>query len=130
MVRNMNKRILSILLLSMTALVCAQTAPMLGSPAPQEHRGFYNSVSFGAAYNWYENSKKDMDDYNKAKEAYAILAAKSVELGGSPSAEHGIGKLKRDYIRMMYGDQGIEDIRRLKSYFDPNMILNRGDMIE
>lgn len=60
----MNKRILSILLLSMTALVCAQTAPMLGSPAPQEHRGFYNSVSFGAAYNWYENSKKDMDDYN------------------------------------------------------------------
>jgi hypothetical protein len=30
----------------------------------------------------------------------------------------------------MYGDSGIGDIRGLKSYFDPNMILNRGDMIE
>ncbi|MBR5998990.1 MAG: hypothetical protein IK043_00915, partial [Candidatus Methanomethylophilaceae archaeon] len=55
---------------------------------------------------------------------------KAVDLGGSPSAEHGIGKLKRDYIRMMYGEKGIEEIRSLKRYFDPNMILNRGDMIE
>ena len=108
----------------------------------EEMMSFYHSTlqSFGLEYVIFghlgnchphvEIILKDMDDYNKAKEAYAILAAKSVELGGSPSAEHGIGKLKRDYIRMMYGDSGIGDIRRLKSYFDPNMILNRGDMIE
>ena len=108
----------------------------------EEMMSFYHSTlqSFGLEYVIFghlgnchphvEIILKDMDDYDKAKEAYAILAAKSVELGGSPSAEHGIGKLKRDYIRMMYGDSGIGDIRRLKSYFDPNMILNRGDMIE
>ena len=73
---------------------------------------------------------KDLEDLRKAREAYAILAQKAVDLGGSPSAEHGIGKLKRDYIRMMYGEKGIEEIRSLKRYFDPNMILNRGDMIE
>ena len=73
---------------------------------------------------------KDLEDLRKAREAYAVLAQKAVDLGGSPSAEHGIGKLKRDYIRMMYGEKGIEEIRSLKRYFDPNMILNRGDMIE
>ena len=73
---------------------------------------------------------KDLEDLRKAREAYAILAQKAVDLGGSPSAEHGIGKLKRDYIRMMYGEQGIEEIRSLKGYFDPKMILNRGDMVE
>ncbi|MCI6437940.1 hypothetical protein [Fibrobacter sp.] len=59
----MNKRIFFVVLLSLVALVSAQTAPKLSSPAPMEHRGFYNSVSFGAAYNWYENSKNEKDEY-------------------------------------------------------------------
>lgn len=73
---------------------------------------------------------KDMDDFSRAKEAYSVLARKAVELGGSPSAEHGIGKLKRDYIEMMHGPDASEEIRAVKRFFDPNMILNRGDIIE
>jgi hypothetical protein len=63
----MNKRIFSVLLLSLAAFASAQSAPTLGAPAPQEHRGFYNSVSFGAAYNWYENSKYEVDEYNNGQ---------------------------------------------------------------
>ena len=63
-------------------------------------------------------------------EAYGILAKRAFELGGSPSAEHGIGKLKRDYIGMVYGEEGISQIRRVKSAFDPNNILNRGNIVE
>ncbi len=73
---------------------------------------------------------KDMEDLSKAKEAYSILAKRAFELGGSPSAEHGIGKLKRDYIGMVYGEEGISQIRRVKSAFDPNNILNRGNIVE
>jgi D-lactate dehydrogenase (cytochrome) len=73
---------------------------------------------------------KDMDDLSKAKEAYGILAKRAFEFGGSPSAEHGIGKLKRDYIAMVYGEEGISQIRRVKSAFDPNNILNRGNIVE
>jgi len=90
-------------------------------------------VIFGHLGNFHPHVEiilKDLEDLRKAREAYAILAQKAVDLGGSPSAEHGIGKLKRDYIRMMYGEKGIEEIRSLKRYFDPEMILNRGDMIE
>ncbi len=73
---------------------------------------------------------KDLDDLEKAREVYRIFAEKAIELGGSPSAEHGIGKLKKEYIKMMYGSEGIESIRFVKKAFDPKNILNRGNMID
>ena len=73
---------------------------------------------------------KDMADLERAREVYDVFAAEAVRRGGSPSAEHGIGKLKRKYIRLMYGDSGVEEIGRVKAYFDPQGILNRGDMVE
>ena len=73
---------------------------------------------------------KDMDDLAKAREVYDVLAEHAYRLGGSPSAEHGIGKLKRKYIGMMYGGSGIGAIQRIKLRFDPAYILNRGDMVD
>ena len=72
---------------------------------------------------------KDMDDFQKAKKCYDLFAQKSIELGGSPSAEHGIGKIKTGYIEMMYGKEGKEQIIALKKVFDPDMMLNIGNMV-
>ena len=72
---------------------------------------------------------KDMDDFAKAKKCYDLFAEKSIELGGSPSAEHGIGKIKTGYIEMMYGPEGREEIIALKKKMDPFMILNIGNMV-
>ena len=72
---------------------------------------------------------KDMDDFARAKECYRLFAKKAIELGGSPSAEHGIGKIKNEYIGMMYGKKGEEEILALKRYFDPSGILNIGNMV-
>ena len=60
----MNAKILAILFLCMATFVCAQSAPSLGKSAPREHRGFYNSASFGFAYNWYDASKEGIDRYS------------------------------------------------------------------
>ncbi|MDR3074413.1 MAG: FAD-binding oxidoreductase [Candidatus Methanoplasma sp.] len=73
---------------------------------------------------------KDMEDLEKAKNAYRELAVKAIELGGSPSAEHGIGKIKREYIELMYGNKGAEEIRRTKEAIDPKWILCPGNMVE
>ncbi|AMH94483.1 glycolate oxidase subunit GlcD1 [methanogenic archaeon ISO4-H5] len=71
---------------------------------------------------------KDMDDLERARQAYMELAAKAIELGGSPSAEHGIGKLKVDYVRMMYGDDGVEQMRAVKRAMDPKYLFNPGNI--
>ena len=72
---------------------------------------------------------KDEDDLEKARTVYRLFAKKAIELGGSPSAEHGIGKLKSEYIEIMYGTKGVEEMKNLKLYFDPLNMLNRGNII-
>lgn len=72
---------------------------------------------------------QNMDEQDKAKAVYHKLAEKVVSLGGSLSAEHGIGKMKRDYIEMMYGEEGINEMRRIKHFFDPKERCNKGNVI-
>jgi FAD/FMN-containing dehydrogenase len=48
------------------------------------------------------------------------------EFGGSISAEHGIGILKRPNLRMSRTEEEIETMRTLKRALDPKNILNPG----
>jgi len=61
-----------------------------------------------------------------AKEIYRELALMAVSLGGTVSAEHGIGKIKRDLLADMLGDYVINSFRQLKRRLDPNWVLGRG----
>jgi D-lactate dehydrogenase (cytochrome) len=49
-------------------------------------------------------------------------------LGGTISAEHGIGKLKREYLRELYGEEQLRAMASLKLAFDPVGILGRGNI--
>ena len=51
------------------------------------------------------------------------------EFGGSVSAEHGIGLLKRDQLRFSRSEAEISALRGLKSLFDPLGILNPGKLL-
>jgi D-lactate dehydrogenase (cytochrome) len=51
------------------------------------------------------------------------------KMGGSVSGEHGIGKLKHEALEMMLGPEGIKEIKTIKKLFDPNLILNIGNMV-
>jgi FAD/FMN-containing dehydrogenase len=51
------------------------------------------------------------------------------QLGGSFSAEHGVGRLKRHYLPKYRGSSEIELMRTLKKALDPNNILNPGKVI-
>ncbi|MCX6174868.1 MAG: FAD-binding oxidoreductase [Ignavibacteriales bacterium] len=69
-------------------------------------------------------------EYFKSKQIYANICAEAVRLEGTISAEHGIGKLKRDYLKMMYGENNILKMAKLKLVFDPNKILNVGNIFD
>lgn len=69
-------------------------------------------------------------EYIKALELYSKFCIKAVELGGTVSAEHGIGKLKRKYLQLMYGEANISKMAKLKLIFDKNKILNIGNIID
>ena len=50
-------------------------------------------------------------------------------LGGSISAEHGIGQLKRDELLRYKSPLEIELMRRIRGALDPENLLNRGKLV-
>ena len=66
---------------------------------------------------------KSEPELQLAKEIIMTFVAKAVSLGGTVSAEHGIGKIKHPYLKTMYGESGINEMLRVKKVFDPNHIL-------
>ena len=67
---------------------------------------------------------KDVAQYDQAQQLYKQLAQQVIDLGGTISAEHGIGKLKHELLEMMVGQQTVAAMRRIKREFDPQNILN------
>ncbi len=61
---------------------------------------------------------------------YDELARAAVAMGGTVSAEHGIGKRKRHHLRLQVGDAVIAQFQRLKRHVDPHWILARGNLVE
>ena len=66
----------------------------------------------------------------KAKHLYGRFVAQAIMLGGTISAEHGIGKLKSKYLYAQYGERYLSQMAELKRAFDPNGILGRGNIFD
>ncbi len=65
-----------------------------------------------------------------ARHLYGRFIAQAIMLGGTISAEHGIGKLKSKYLYVQYGERFLNEMAELKKAFDPHGILNRGVMFD
>jgi FAD/FMN-containing dehydrogenase len=70
------------------------------------------------------------DELAAAKAWYDELARRAVALGGSVSAEHGIGKVKVHQLRWMLGEETLKGMRDLKRFLDPGWILGRGTLFD
>jgi D-lactate dehydrogenase (cytochrome) len=73
---------------------------------------------------------KDETEAEKARHIYGRCVAQAIMLGGTVSAEHGIGKLKRKYLDAMIGERYLNEMAELKRAFDANGILGRGNMFD
>ncbi len=66
----------------------------------------------------------DADWNSKLEPAIEEIFELTVSLGGLISGEHGIGFVQRNYLPIAFSEAEIELMRRIKSVFDPNGILN------
>ncbi len=72
---------------------------------------------------------RNREEYDRAKSLYRKLVSGVLSMGGTLSAEHGIGKLKSEYLVQMYGESGIREMVRIKKALDPYLVLNIGNLI-
>ncbi|MFC1624446.1 FAD-binding oxidoreductase [Candidatus Omnitrophota bacterium] len=66
---------------------------------------------------------KTEEEFIKSHSVYMDFVKKAVSLGGTVSAEHGIGKLKHAFLEAMYGRKNLEQMAMLKKSLDPACIL-------
>ena len=71
---------------------------------------------------------RDVGEYRRGGELFAAWAHEVTSMGGAVSAEHGVGKLKRDFLTTMYGRRHIEQMAALKLQLDPKAQLGRGNL--
>jgi D-lactate dehydrogenase (cytochrome) len=63
------------------------------------------------------------EEFKKSRNIYMEFARKAVAMGGTVSAEHGIGKLKHHFLEIMYGKDNLKQMALLKKSLDPSCIL-------
>ena len=65
----------------------------------------------------------------RAHAAEAEVLRVATGLGGSVAAEHGVGLLKRPFLRESVDPVALDLMRRIKSALDPAGILNPGKVL-
>ena len=71
---------------------------------------------------------RSIEEQKAGLDIYALIAAKVIEWGGAVSAEHGIGKIKQKFMHLMFNDDQMCQMKRIKNALDPNGLFNPGDI--
>jgi glycolate oxidase len=66
----------------------------------------------------------DPASFAKAEAFGAEILTLCVEVGGCLTGEHGVGIEKRDLMRVQFSTAELDQMRRIKTAFDPNWLLN------
>ena len=71
---------------------------------------------------------RSLADVQAGKEAILEFGREAIRLGGSPLAEHGVGRnpVKQQLLIELYGRSGVDEMRRVKQALDPEWKLAPG----
>jgi len=69
---------------------------------------------------------QNRDNMHRVEMGVRAILARVIQMGGTISGEHGIGKAKKQYLSMELSTESIRLQTEIKKVFDPNMILNPG----
>ncbi|MEP7020173.1 MAG: FAD-linked oxidase C-terminal domain-containing protein [Pseudonocardiales bacterium] len=71
----------------------------------------------------------DPDSTARAYEAFGAVMDLALKLGGTITGEHGVGRLKKDWLPAYLGPEVMALTRRIKDALDPDGILNPGAIL-
>ena len=73
---------------------------------------------------------KNENEFILAQNLYKQFCNKAINIGGTFSAEHGVGKNKKEYLIKMYGSDAVKMMVQIKKKFDPYLILGIGNIFD
>ncbi|MGH7593571.1 MAG: FAD-binding oxidoreductase [Gemmatimonadales bacterium] len=69
---------------------------------------------------------RDPDWRERVGRVFAAVSDVVIRLGGTPSGEHGAGRLRAGLLGLLYGPDVVECFRAVKRAFDPSALFNPG----
>jgi glycolate oxidase len=70
----------------------------------------------------------DPDEFARAQRAFDEILEIGLSLGGTVTGEHGVGKIKREWLEREIGPVGMRVHRQIKQALDPENLFNPGSM--
>ena len=110
--------------------------------ALEEIWSFYKSKLEGAGLEWVAFGHignnhlhinilpRTLEEIQAGLSIYTEFAEKVVALNGTISAEHGIGKIKKEFLSIMFSDRDIEEMKTVKRALDPGLMINPGTLLD
>lgn len=95
----------------------------------QKHKVKINTFGHAGDGNLHVNfmcDSRNKEQMERVEKAVDELFDLTLKLGGTLSGEHGIGITKAKYLEQEVGKSGVELMRKIKSAFDPDQIINPG----
>ena len=106
-----------------------ETSQLIRSAYPWIGESIYGHLGDGNIHYNFVSSTDPQLTYQHEEGIREILYSQVNRFAGSISAEHGIGQLKLEHNYQFKSDLDIELMRRIKSVFDPEQILNPGKVL-
>jgi glycolate oxidase len=68
------------------------------------------------------------EEFARAQKAFDDILEIGLSLGGTVTGEHGVGKIKREWLAREIGPIGMRVHRQIKAALDPENLFNPGSM--
>lgn len=70
--------------------------------------------------------ERDSEALHRAEKTFDRIFNQAIKLGGTITGEHGTGLSKKKFLELQVGNAGLEFMKKIKSVWDPNNVLNPG----
>jgi glycolate oxidase len=72
---------------------------------------------------------RDPGQHERTVKAAEAIMGKCVDLGGSITGEHGVGIEKNELMPLIFSEEDLDLMRRIKQVFNPQGLLNPGKLL-
>lgn len=92
--------------------------------------GTFGHMGDGNLHPTFLTDERNAEEIERVEKAMAEVFHYAIELGGTITGEHGVGLAKKSFLPDQLGEVGMATMRRLKSVFDPEGVLNPGKVFD
>jgi glycolate oxidase len=92
--------------------------------------GTFGHMGDGNLHPTFLTDERDADEMQRVHHALDAIVARTLELGGTITGEHGVGLAKKAWLRRQLGDDSYELMRQVKHTLDPAGLLNPGKIFD